>query len=175
MHQKRNRGLLRTAPSRSPENGDVQYRSVAHIYFEQGDPDFTDRRQADGRFQDLLDDPAAAGAGECSPPMDVLETTAGIEIVVDLPGVRAESLRILFSQGTVIVAGRKLTGGCAHQEAAFHLAERSFGRFVRAVRLAGAYDAGHATATLAAGELRIALPRIEERRGRDIHIRITER
>jgi HSP20 family protein len=126
-------------------------------------------------LQGLLDDPSAIGTGECSPPMDVLETTAGVEIVVDLPGVSAESLRILFSQGTVIVAGRKLPGGCAHQEAAFHLAERSFGRFARAVRLAGAFDAGHGSATLEAGELRIVLPRIEERRGRDIQIRISER
>jgi HSP20 family protein len=147
---------------------------VAHIYFEHGDADSARDSWEEGRFQDLRDDPSAAAAGECSPPMDVLETAAGIEIVVDVPGVAAETLRILFSQGTIVVAGRKLPGGCAHQ-AAFHLAERSFGRFARAVRLAGAFDAGHASATLEAGELRIVLPRIEERRGRDIHIRISER
>ena len=41
---------------------------------------------------------------------------------------------------------------------------------MRAVRLTGAFDAGKATATLSAGELRVILPRIEERRGRDIRI-----
>ena len=68
------------------------------------------------------------------------------------------------------MAGRKLPAPAPTREAAFHLAERSFGRFVRAIRLTGAFDAGKATATLTAGELRVMLPRIDERRGRDIRI-----
>jgi HSP20 family molecular chaperone IbpA len=71
------------------------------------------------------------------------------------------------------VAGRKQPASCAHREAAFHLAERGFGRFVRAVRLSGAFDGGSARASLTAGELRIFLPRIDERRGRDIRIDVT--
>ncbi|MGH9370321.1 MAG: Hsp20/alpha crystallin family protein [Vicinamibacterales bacterium] len=106
--------------------------------------------------------------------MDVLEMADRIELLMDLPGVSGGELRILFSQGTLIIAGRKLPGACAHREAAFHLAERSFGRFARAVRLSGAFDAGRASATLVSGELRVVLPRIEERRGRDIHIQITQ-
>jgi HSP20 family protein len=106
--------------------------------------------------------------------MDVMETAEGIEILMDVPGVAAATIRLLFSQGTLIIAGRKMPGICAHREAAFHLAERTFGRFARAVRLTGAFDAGRASATLIAGELRIVLPRIEERRGRDIPILITE-
>jgi HSP20 family protein len=109
-------------------------------------------------------------AGECTPPMDVVETPTGVELVLDLPGVPASALTIGFSQGTLYVAGRKSPGRCAHAQATFHLAERSFGRFLRAVRLIGAFDAGKATATLSAGELRVTLPRVEERRGRDIRI-----
>jgi HSP20 family protein len=105
--------------------------------------------------------------------MDVVETPEGIEILMDLPGIPAAGLRLVFSQGTVIIVGRKRPVSCAHREAAFHLAERSFGRFARAVRLNGAFDAGRAAATLTGGELRIVLPRIEERRGRDIRIDIT--
>ena len=102
--------------------------------------------------------------------MDVVETAAGIELVLDLPGVSESAVTVAFSQGTLVVAGRKSPGICAHAQAAFHLAERSFGRFVRAIRLNGAFDAGKATARLAGGELHIRLPRIEERRGRDIRI-----
>jgi HSP20 family protein len=125
-------------------------------------------------LRDFFDgEPSTGAAGECTPPMDVVETTDEVEILLDLPGVAQADIRILFSQGTLVVAGRKLPGGCSHREATFHLAERSFGRFVRAVRLTGAYDAGRASATLAAGQLRVVLPRIEERRGRDIRIQIT--
>ena len=117
---------------------------------------------------------SSGAAGECAPPMDVLETAEAVEIVIDLPGVTVADLRILFSHGTLIVAGRKLPGPCGHREAAFHLAERSFGRFTRAVRLSGAFDAGRASASLNGGELRLTLPRIEERRGRDIRIPIAD-
>jgi HSP20 family molecular chaperone IbpA len=80
---------------------------------------------------------------------------------------------VVFGRGVVAVGGRKLPPGCEHGDAAFHLAERAFGGFARAVRLNGAFDAGRATATLAAGELRIVLPRIEERRGRELRIPVT--
>ena len=141
---------------------------MAHIYFE--------RRSTpeDPRFRQWLDNQSGPGAaGECEPPMDVVETAKAIELIVDLPGVALSSINVVFSQGTVIVAGRKTPGVCAHAQAAFHLAERSFGRFVRAVRLSGAFDAGKATAKFEAGELHIVLPRIEERRGRDIKIAVT--
>jgi HSP20 family protein len=105
--------------------------------------------------------------------MDVVETAAGIEVLIDLPGVPRSQISIVFSQGTLIVAGRKLPTSCAHQEAAFHLAEREFGRFVRAIRLSGAFDGGQARASLAQGELRVVLPRVQERRGSDIRIEIT--
>lgn len=111
-------------------------------------------------------------AGECSPPLDVVETADAIEIVVDVPGVVADSLTVMFSRNTLVVAGRKRPARCAHQAAAFHLAERTFGQFARAVRMSGAYDAGAARATLKAGELRIVLPRIEDRRGAEIRIPI---
>jgi HSP20 family molecular chaperone IbpA len=48
----------------------------------------------------------------------------------------------------------------------FHLAERAYGRFARAVRLSGAFDAGRARAKIESGQLRIVLPRMEDRRGR---------
>jgi len=76
------------------------------------------------------------------------------------------------SRDALIVAGRKIPGQCQHVEAAFHLAERSFGRFARAVKLSGAFDAGKAEAALTAGELRITLPRFDERRGRKIRVPI---
>jgi HSP20 family protein len=131
------------------------------------------RSTSDLLFRQFLeDDLAGAAAGECAPPMDVFETAEAVEILMDLPGIAAASLRLVFSQGTVIVAGRKAPAVCAHREATFHLAERSFGRFARAVRLAGAFNVGRASATLADGVLHLVLPRIEERRGRDLRIDI---
>ena len=126
------------------------------------------------RLFDLLDgqSQAAGGTGECNPPLDVIDSPSSIDIVMDLPGVRPESVQVVLARGTVLIAGTKLPAGCGHKNAAFHMAERTFGRFARVVRLGGAVDGGRARATLAAGELRIEFPRIEERRGREIRISI---
>ena len=123
------------------------------------------------RLLDMLEDGAPA-QGECAPPMDVLDLADRVEIVVDLPGVPVGAVRVIYSQGTLVIAGRKLPHVCEHS-VGFHLAERSFGRFVRAIGLTGAFDAGRAAASLTEGELRVVLPRIHERRGRDITIDVT--
>jgi HSP20 family protein len=131
---------------------------------------YVERRELPAELVRLLE--ASPATAECTPPMDVIETDAGIEVVVDLPGVPAAAVEIVFTRNVLLVAGHKLAGVCGDGEAAFHIAERSFGRFARAIDLEGAYDAGRATATLANGELRIVLPQVTERRGGEIRIPI---
>jgi len=114
-------------------------------------------------------------AGETTPALDVVETDAAVEIHVDLPGVTAEAVRVLIKNGIVIIAGEKLPHDATQRsESSFHLVERGFGHFARAVRLTGAFDGGKARATLRTGELRIEIPKITERRGREIAVPIDE-
>jgi HSP20 family protein len=139
---------------------------VARIYVERSDR-FPDEDLQ--RVFDQLRTGRDLGA-DCTLPLDVLETADGIELVVDLPGIALGEVAVTFVQNTLVITGRKLAPVCEHQGAAFHLAERAFGQFARAVRVPGAYDGGRAEATLRAGELRVRLPRIEERRGAEIRI-----
>jgi HSP20 family protein len=111
-----------------------------------------------------------ATAGDYAPPIDVAETERGLDVQVDLPGVPADALHVRLARGTLIVAGEKMPASCEDRGAAFLLAERGFGRFVRAVRLSGAWDLGAAEARLSCGVLYIHLPRLAERRGREIRI-----
>jgi HSP20 family protein len=109
--------------------------------------------------------------GVFSPTLDARELADAIEIVVDLPGVALEDIRILIRGAVVIIAGGKVAPDPAERAAAsFHLVERDFGRFARAVRLTGAFDTAKAAATLANGELRVRVPKLEERRGHDITV-----
>jgi HSP20 family protein len=128
------------------------------------------------RVFDELERDGRASAGECVPAVDVYELADAIMIVVDLPGVSADGVRALVKDGVLVVAGEKPAAGCgagAHKaDARFHLAEREFGRFARAVRLPATFDASRARATLAGGELRIRIARIEDRRGAAIEIPI---
>ena len=126
------------------------------------------------RLFDLLDGEAqaAGGTGECTPPLDVVESPTALEIVMDVPGVKSDSVQLGLARGTLVIAGTKLPASCGHADAAFHMAERTFGRFGRAVRIAGAVDASKARATLRKGELRVVFPRIDERRGHQIRLAI---
>jgi HSP20 family protein len=131
---------------------------------------YGERRELPAELLRLLDThPAAA---ECTPPLDIIETEAGIEAVLDLPGVAPSSIEIVLSRNVLLVTGQKQPAVCEHGDAAFHIAERSFGRFARAIAMDGAFDAGRATATLANGELRVFLPRLADRRGAQIRIPI---
>ena len=115
---------------------------------------------------------AASLAGECSPPIDVYENDEAVEIIVDLPGIDASTVRVVVKGDAVLIVGEKAARR-AQSEASFHLVERGFGRFARTVRLACACDLGDAVARLAEGELHISLPKMTERRGRIISIPIT--
>lgn len=143
---------------------------MAHILLERRDWDDEWRRRS--LAAQGLPDPQGI---ECVPPLDVTERAEFIEIVMDLPGVAADTVSITVRDGTVVVAGDKRPARCRSSAAAFHLAERSFGRFVRAIRVAVAIDARRASVTLEAGELRIRLPRLPERRGEDLRLTIATR
>jgi HSP20 family protein len=140
---------------------------VNRIYFE---------RELDGRQRlvDWLNEPPRQRLHQSSyrPNFDVVETSHGIEVVVDLPGVAADGVQVVFSAGTLVIAGHKHAPGCEKRHTAFHLAERTFGEFTCVLRLAMAIDAGRASASLKAGELRVVLPRIDDRRGGEIRIPI---
>ncbi len=121
-------------------------------------------------LEGLLERTDPGARAECTLPLDVVETATAIELVMDLPGVAVEDVSVQYVHNTLVVMGLKRPASCGHSGAAFHLVERTFGRFVRAVRITGAYDAGRADATLRAGELRVTLPRIKERRGTEFRI-----
>ncbi len=112
--------------------------------------------------------------GHCTPPLDVVQTEQAIEVVLDVPGVAADRLRIMLKQGVLLVVGEKASPYPAERvDGTFHLVERGFGLFARAVRLEGAIDGRAARGVLGGGELRVTVPRITERRGEEIRVPVT--
>jgi HSP20 family protein len=110
--------------------------------------------------------------GVCAPPVDVYETDDALELAVDLPGVPASAIRILVKGEFVLIAGQKRPDR-ADGRPSFHVLEREYGRFARTIRLAAAVDPRRARATLTDGELRLALPKLLDRRGIAIPVPIS--
>lgn len=130
-----------------------------------------DIRQLFDELAQHRDGTASAIPGTCRPLVDVFETDEAIELVLDAAGVPSRSLRVLFRQGVVVVAGEKIAQSTS-ASLTYHLVERDFGRFARVVRVNGAFDLHRATATLRAGELTVLLPKRDERRGQSLRVPI---
>jgi HSP20 family molecular chaperone IbpA len=70
------------------------------------------------------------------PPVDILETGDGLNILVALPGVEARAIDVLIDGDTVVVRGNRplpaLAEGCV-----IHRLEIPHGHFERSIRLNG--------------------------------------
>jgi HSP20 family protein len=114
-----------------------------------------------------------AGLGDWLPGVDVFECRDILTVVVEVPGLGPESLRVACSNGQLVVSGerRERRAGVA----GFLCMERPHGRFSRTILLDWPVDVPQAAAHLAAGLLTITLPRLKDRRGREAIIAVTRK
>jgi HSP20 family protein len=111
--------------------------------------------------------------GQCAPAIDVYERDESFEIVADLPGVDPAAVRVLARGDTVLIVGEK-SARPLRPASSFHLVERDFGRFARAIRIGRPCNPRSAHARFSHGELRISVPKLPDRRGVSIPIRIVD-
>jgi HSP20 family protein len=111
----------------------------------------------------------AMAAAECRPPLDILETTTSVEVVVDLPGVDTRAVRVIACRNSLLIVGAKLPAP-TDAGTKYHVAERTYGRFSRAIRIGAAFDAGRARAVVSQGQLHVRLPLVDDRRGQPLPI-----
>jgi HSP20 family protein len=108
---------------------------------------------------------------EWSPAVDVFESRDRLVVVIEVPGLPPESLRVVFRERELVLAGERRarrTGAGS----TFLCLERPHGRFERAIPLDVPVDVASARATLAGGVLTVTLPRLRERRGRETAVPI---
>jgi HSP20 family protein len=109
--------------------------------------------------------------GEWSPAVDVYEARDRLVVVVEAPGLAPESLRVVFRDHELLVAGERRARR-AGTGATFLCLERPHGRFRRTIPVDLPVDVQRARATLRGGLLTVTLPRLRERRGRETVIPI---
>ncbi len=127
------------------------------------------------RIDELLGLLAAGASGQgpvWSPPVDVVERPDCMLVRVDLPGVEAAQLEVSVCDQDLCIAGRK--GDRESGARRYHQMERGSGSFCLEIALSGPVDAGGCRATLRAGVLEVAIPRVQDRR-RSVHpVPVTE-
>jgi HSP20 family protein len=132
------------------------------------------QREINQLFERLggFDRAARPGAVEWFPSVDVYECRGALVVVVEVPGLAPESLRVVCQDRQLTVSGERRDRRPAEKGAAFLCLERPQGRFVRAIPLDAPVDVRQTRARLSGGLLTVNLPRLRDRRGRGISITV---
>ncbi len=110
-------------------------------------------------------------AGTFSPDLDVSETDKAIEIRAELPGLDKKNIDISLDRNLLTVRGEKRQEK-EEGDKRYHLIERSWGSFVRSIRLPAEVDEKKLEATFKDGVLKVVLPKTEESRKKVTHIAV---
>ena len=109
----------------------------------------------------LLASPAApdGDAGLCAPCLDVVETSDGLVIAVDLPGACPDEIRVTCLGATLVIEGAKAESVRPALVERFHAVERTAGAFRRVVRLPWSVDGDRGEARFRDGVLSVTFRR----------------
>ena len=115
-------------------------------------------------------DKGATPASSWDPNVDVLDDGDAIRLLVELPGVEPEDVRVSIRGRMVMVRGTKKGRIRAKEGMRFFCMERYFGAFVKSVPLPRPVNSHHARTRMKDGILEIVLPRVPDLREKEIEI-----
>lgn len=117
-------------------------------------PVFGLRREIDRLFEDAFR-LGHSGRGEWSPSVDVRETDEELIFAVEIPGVTQKDVEVTTENGILTVRGQRLEELKEGEEARYHLAERTYGAFVRRFQLPQGVDSERILADVGEGMLHV--------------------
>jgi HSP20 family protein len=106
------------------------------------------------------------------PPADVIVSDQGVNIEMDVPGIRREDLAIELENDILTVRGeRRFPYSTEPAERTWRHIERRFGRFQRSMRVPGGLDPNSVQAALHDGVLSLQIPRPQRPSPQRVEIR----
>jgi HSP20 family molecular chaperone IbpA len=106
-------------------------------------------------FDELIHRPW--GGVRWNPAVDIREDKDTFIIEMDLPGVKADEVRVLVEGQVLAIEGRRQLGPC--DEATTHLCERPDGRFIRTFEFTGAIENRKIESRWHEGVLTVTVPK----------------
>lgn len=128
------------------------------------------------RFNRFMDEAMGTSVGNgltaaWVPACDVSEDKENLRIVLDLPGVRPEEVKISLENHILTIRGEKRQV-TEESNDRWHRYERAYGSFKRAFTLPATVDAERIQAAAEPGVLTLTLPKSEQAKPREIPVRI---
>lgn len=109
--------------------------------------------------------------GTFSPRVDISETKENVFVRAELPGMKAEDVKITLSEGMLTFRGEKKRAEETKTEN-FHRIERSHGEFVRKFSLPTGLNEDAVEATFTDGVLEVKIPKREPEKPREREVTI---
>ncbi len=107
--------------------------------------------------------------GAWTPNLDVYDDREMFVVLCELPGMTREEVNVSFQDGVLTISGERKPAQEPERGEVFR-SERYFGKFQRTVSLPGGVDADRVSATYTDGVLRVALPKLEAAKLRQIPV-----
>ncbi|MBI3449118.1 MAG: Hsp20/alpha crystallin family protein [Acidobacteria bacterium] len=126
-------------------------------------------------FDVLLETRGAEGDGaqRWLPNVDICETEDRLVVKCEVPGVCLDNLRLVAQGDALVISGDKAPTR-PEARAKFHCMERAYGAFRRVVHLPQQVNTRGAEASLNHGVLVVLFPKVSNRRGEEVVIKIQE-
>jgi HSP20 family protein len=127
-------------------------------------------------FDNLIELRASGGdgGGTWLPSADVYETDRELVVKFELPGVDIKDVGMSVEGNRLIIRGEKRRAETPAKGGKFHCMERGYGKFKRVVHISSPVNTREADAVLSEGVLEITFPKVPNRRGGEVAIRIRE-
>jgi HSP20 family molecular chaperone IbpA len=116
---------------------------------------YLNRYEIHAMFDEMIHRPW--GAVRWNPAVDIRENKDAFIIEMDLPGVKAEDVRVLVEGQILAVEGQRQLGPC--DEVTTHLCERPDGRFVRTFEFDGSIENRKIESRWHEGVLTVTVPK----------------
>ena len=109
------------------------------------------------------------------PPCDVVEDGDGVRIMMELPGVEPDDVRLSLENNILTIRGEKRQQQESTEGGRVHRYERSYGTFERSFSLPNTVDADKVSADYDNGVLTVRLQKAERMRPREIRVNAASR
>jgi|694.fasta_scaffold35880_9 HSP20 family protein len=131
------------------------------------------RSDIEGFFNNFFEDGHGgllSQSGMISPPLDITETEAALQVRMDLPGIEANEIDVQVSGNQLTIAGERKEEKVTKNELV-HRVERRVGCFSRSIALPCAVQDDKIEANYQGGVLHVTLPKTDEAKSRRVPVK----
>ena len=118
-------------------------------------------REIDRLFNDFAQGIGPAGAqANIVPNIEISETDKAIEVSAEMPGLERKDVEISVDDDVLTIRGEKKVEAKEEDKSKnYHVTERSYGVFFRAIQLPAGVDPASIQATMSNGVLKVTIPK----------------